>query len=224
MSNLSRTACSLAPAYFHHWRSNSRMSRSRSESSLDEAFGPEARAFAASGRDMVAAPVRARGGWCDLIIGDEPQRCSSQHRSGFGVSPACPRGGPRRVARANMTPMTTSTTLPEDLPPLDVTPGAVRAKPLPADRPVRWGILATGKIATAMVRNLALLDECAVVAVGARRQASADALGAEQRSGGAYGDYRARVEDPGVDVVYVASPHGLHRGHVEVAFEAGKAV
>src|SRR4051812_37588583 len=33
MSNFSRTACSLAPAYFHHWRSKSSISASRSESS-----------------------------------------------------------------------------------------------------------------------------------------------------------------------------------------------
>src|SRR6478672_5737152 len=106
-----------------------------------------------------------------------------------------------------MATMTPRSSLPEDLPPLDVTPGPVRAQPLPADRPVRWGILATGKIATAMVRNLALLDECAVVAVGARRQESADAFAAEHRIGRAYGDY-----------------HALHREHVELAFEAGKAV
>src|SRR4051794_4414405 len=36
MSNLSRTACSLAPAYFHHWRSNSRISLSR----VDRAISP----------------------------------------------------------------------------------------------------------------------------------------------------------------------------------------
>jgi predicted dehydrogenase len=123
-----------------------------------------------------------------------------------------------------MAPMTPPKTLPEDLPPLDVTPGPVRTEPLPADRPVRWGILATGKIATAMVRNLALLDECEVVAVGARRQETADAFAAEHGIGRAYGDYRALVEDPDVDVVYVASPHALHRRHVELAFEAGKAV
>src|SRR3954454_9324380 len=29
MSNRSRIACSLAPAYFHHWRSKARISRSR---------------------------------------------------------------------------------------------------------------------------------------------------------------------------------------------------
>src|SRR4051794_3153322 len=34
MSNSSRMACSLAPAYFHHWRSNAMISRSRSVSSV----------------------------------------------------------------------------------------------------------------------------------------------------------------------------------------------
>jgi predicted dehydrogenase len=116
------------------------------------------------------------------------------------------------------------TTLTDDPGPIAVTPGPVRAEPLPADRPVRWGILATGKIATAFVENLALLDDCEVAAVGARRQESADAFAAEHGVGSAYGDYRALVEDPDVDVVYVATPHALHREHVELAFDAGKPV
>jgi predicted dehydrogenase len=116
------------------------------------------------------------------------------------------------------------TTLTDDAGPTDVTPGPVRAEPLPADRPVRWGILATGKIATAFTENLALLDDCTVAAVGARRQESADAFAAQHGIGSAYGDYRALVEDPDVDVVYVASPHALHREHVELAFDAGKPV
>jgi predicted dehydrogenase len=120
--------------------------------------------------------------------------------------------------------MTTPTSLPTDLPPLDVTPGPVRAEPLPADRPVRWGILATGKIATSFARDLALLDECELAAVGARRQESADAFAATHGAARAYGDYRSLVEDPEVDVVYVATPHSLHREHVELALRAGKAV
>jgi predicted dehydrogenase len=116
------------------------------------------------------------------------------------------------------------TTLPTDLPSLEVPPGPVRAEPLPADRPVRWGILATGKIATAFAGNLALLEECEIAAVGARRQESADAFAAQHGAAKAYGDYRALVEDPDVDVVYVATPHSLHREHVELAFEAGKPV
>jgi len=116
------------------------------------------------------------------------------------------------------------TKLPTDLPPLDVTPGPSRAEPLPGDRPVRWGILATGKIAGSFARDLALLPECEIAAVGARRQESADAFAAEHGAAAAYGDYRALVEDPAVDVVYVATPHALHREHVELAFEAGKPV
>ena len=89
---------------------------------------------------------------------------------------------------------------------------------------MRWGILATGKIAKAFVNDLALLDECEVAAVGSRRQESADAFAAEHGIPAAYGDYRSLVEDPAVDVVYVATPHSMHREHVELAFEAGKAV
>src|SRR4051794_20829960 len=117
-----------------------------------------------------------------------------------------------------------SSTLPDDLPPLDVTPGPTRAEPLPADRPVRWGILATGKIATAFAKDLALLPECEIAAVGARRKDSADAFAATHGAVTAYGDYRSLVEDPDVDVVYVATPHALHREHVELALEAGKPV
>jgi predicted dehydrogenase len=116
------------------------------------------------------------------------------------------------------------TSLTDGLEPLAVSPGPVRAEPLPSDRPVRWGVLATGKIATAFVKNLDLLDECEVAAVGARRRESAEAFAREHGVGTAYGDYRSVVEDPAVDVVYVATPHSLHREHVELALEAGKPV
>ena len=116
------------------------------------------------------------------------------------------------------------TSLPSDLPPLDVAPGPVRAEPLPAGRPVRWGILATGKIARAFVRDVGGLNECDVRAVGSRSQESADAFAEAHGIATAHGDYRSLVEDPDVDVVYVASPHSMHREHVELAFAAGKAV
>ncbi len=116
------------------------------------------------------------------------------------------------------------TTLPTDLPALDVAPGPVRAKPLPQDRPVRWGVIATGKIAHKFVADLAQLEECEVAAVGSRRQESADAFAQTHGIAAAYGDYRSVVEDPDVDVVYIASPHSMHREHVELAFGAGKAV
>jgi len=84
--------------------------------------------------------------------------------------------------------------------------------------------LATGKIASSFATNLALLPECRLAAVGARRLESAQSFAASHGVESAYGDYRAVAEDPAVDVVYVATPHALHEEHVRLAFEAGKPV
>ncbi len=116
------------------------------------------------------------------------------------------------------------TRLPLHLPAPEIVPGPARATPLPPDRPVRWGILAAGKIAGGFASNLALLPDAEVVAVGARRQESADAFAAAHGVRRAYAGYEALVADPEVDVVYVASPHALHREHVLLALEAGKPV
>lgn len=113
-----------------------------------------------------------------------------------------------------------------DLPPLDVTPGPSLAAPLPSDRPVRWGILATGKIARAFAQDLALVPDAELVAVASRRRESAEAFVAEL--GGphtrSYDSYEALVADPDVDVVYVATPHSLHHANTLMAFHAGKPV
>ena len=111
-----------------------------------------------------------------------------------------------------------------DLPPLDVKPGLAVNRPLPADRPVRWGILATGKIAGAYAENLALLPEAEIAAVASRRLESAREFAARHDAAAAYGSYDELVADPDVDVVYVATPHALHRENVLLAFEAGKPV
>jgi predicted dehydrogenase len=115
-----------------------------------------------------------------------------------------------------------------DLPSLDlpaeVSPADVVRAPLPADRPVRWGILATGKIARGFAQNLALLPDARIAAVAARRVDSAREFAAEHGVPTAYGDYASLVADPDVDVVYVATPHSLHKEHVLLALEAGKPV
>jgi predicted dehydrogenase len=94
--------------------------------------------------------------------------------------------------------------------------------------PVRWGILATGKIAHSFARDLALLPDATLAAVGARRLESAEAFAGEFGTADqwptSHGSYAALVEDPQVDVVYVASPHALHHEHVRLALEAGKPV
>ena len=113
------------------------------------------------------------------------------------------------------------------LPPLQVSPGPRLAEPLPAGRPVRWGILATGKIAGSFARALALLPDAELAAVASRTLSRAEEFATSYGGRGtprAYGSYAELVTDPEVDVVYVASPHALHHEHTMLAFEAGKPV
>ena len=89
---------------------------------------------------------------------------------------------------------------------------------------MRWGILATGGIADTFCRDLALLPDAEIAAVGSRRQATADAFAARHGAARAYGSYAALLADPGVDVVYVATPHPFHLDAVLAALDAGRAV
>ncbi|MFC4138948.1 MULTISPECIES: Gfo/Idh/MocA family protein [unclassified Microbacterium] len=88
---------------------------------------------------------------------------------------------------------------------------------------LRWGILATGGIATAFTSDLrtAGLD---VRAVGSRSQESADAFAATFGIPHAHASYEALVADPDVDIVYVSTPHPMHHANARLALENGKHV
>ncbi|MDO9455066.1 Gfo/Idh/MocA family protein [Nocardioides sp.] len=94
------------------------------------------------------------------------------------------------------------------------------------ERTIRWGILATGKIARKVATDLALVPGAELVAVGSRSPGSAAEFAASYGgpSTRAHGSYEELVADPDVEVVYVASPHSLHLEHARLAFEAGKHV
>lgn len=90
--------------------------------------------------------------------------------------------------------------------------------------PLRWGILGPGGIARTMVRDLQARTRQEVVAVGSRDAGRAEAFAAEFGVSTAYGSYAALVADPGVDIVYVATPHSAHAEHALLALRAGKPV
>lgn len=92
------------------------------------------------------------------------------------------------------------------------------------ERPIRWGILATGKIAESFATDLALLDDHTLAAVGSRRQEAADEFGGRHGAARMYGSYEGVIDDPDVDVVYIATPHSRHLDDVIACFEAGKPV
>jgi predicted dehydrogenase len=90
--------------------------------------------------------------------------------------------------------------------------------------PVRWGILATGGIARSFADDLRQLPDAEIVAVGSRSPASAEAFAGAMGVPHAHGSYAELVADPDVDVIYVSTPHPLHREATLLAIEHGKAV
>lgn len=93
-----------------------------------------------------------------------------------------------------------------------------------AARPIRWGILATGKIAHNFASDLALLPDAQLSAVGSRSRDGAEAFAREHGIDRAYASYEQLAADAELDVVYVATPHSRHIADVMTCFEAGKAV
>jgi predicted dehydrogenase len=89
---------------------------------------------------------------------------------------------------------------------------------------LRWGLLGTGLIAAAFATDLALSDSGVVAAVGSRSQESAERFAKAHRVSRAHASYEALVGDPEVDIVYVATPHPMHRDNALLALEAGKPV
>lgn len=105
------------------------------------------------------------------------------------------------------------------------------ADPLAASGPrLRWGVVATGHIARRVVAQLVQLHDADLVAVSSRDGARARSFGDEFGAARAYGDadgvagFRRLADDPAVDVVYVATPHGQHHEVARTLLEGGKHV
>jgi len=88
----------------------------------------------------------------------------------------------------------------------------------------RWGILGTGKIARQFAEGLKILPETTLAAVGSRTAEQASAFGSQLNIPIRHSSYEALVNDPNVDIVYVATPHSCHKENTLLALSAGKSV
>lgn len=88
-----------------------------------------------------------------------------------------------------------------------------------------WAILGTGRFAAGRAAPaLNKAHGCRAVAVISRDHARAEAFAAEYGIPRAYDDLRAALADPGVDAVWVATPHARHHADVLAAARAGRHV
>ncbi len=92
---------------------------------------------------------------------------------------------------------------------------------------LHWGILGSGRIAHTFAGALATTASGTLVAVAARDGERAAQFAAEVNAADdvhAHAGYDALLADPGVDAVYVATPHSHHAEWTIRALEAGKHV
>ena len=89
--------------------------------------------------------------------------------------------------------------------------------------PIRLGAVGLGRGFALTARAFAAHDGIELVAAATRSAASRAAF-AQTFGGTAYASYADLLADGRVEMVYVATPHGLHRDHVCAALEAGKDV
>lgn len=90
--------------------------------------------------------------------------------------------------------------------------------------PLRWGVLAPGGIAGSFVRALRAHTRQQVVACGSRSAARAEEFARTHGVERAHASYEALLADPGVEAVYIASPHSRHAEQALAAIAAGKHV
>ena len=93
---------------------------------------------------------------------------------------------------------------------------------------IRWGILGTGRIAHDFANALKDTPGAVLAAVGSRSVESAAAFGREfgnaQGQPAAYGSYQELADAPGIDIIYIGTPHPMHAENAILALNGGKAV
>ncbi len=89
---------------------------------------------------------------------------------------------------------------------------------------IRWGILGGGKIANKFANDLKFVADAELTAVASRNPARSAAFMKAHAPVHVFDSYEALVQCADVDVIYVATPHGMHYEHVMLCLRHQKAV
>lgn len=89
---------------------------------------------------------------------------------------------------------------------------------------MKFSILGPGGIANQLAAAVKGLDEVEAYAVGSRSLVRAEQFAEKWGFQKAYGSYEEMLEDPEVELVYVATPHSHHYQYAKMCLEHGKHV
>src|SRR5210317_1918556 len=87
-----------------------------------------------------------------------------------------------------------------------------------------WAVLGCGHIAKKFSTDLKRLPNANLYAAASRNLNRAQAFASEVGFKKAYGSYEEMVNDPKVDVVYIATPHSHHHEYALLCLNHKKAV
>ena len=89
---------------------------------------------------------------------------------------------------------------------------------------MKVGIIGAGRIAANMAKTLDGMDDAAAYAIAARNLDRAQKFAKEWGFEKAYGSYEELVNDPEVELIYIATPHPFHIEHAKLCINHGKPV
>ena len=89
---------------------------------------------------------------------------------------------------------------------------------------LNFAILGAGSIAASMADTILRMDSVLPYAVASRETEKAQRFAQQYGVEKAYGSYREMIEDPNVDLVYIATPHSHHAEQMRLCIEGGKSI
>ena len=98
---------------------------------------------------------------------------------------------------------------------------------VPADRPLRFGVIGAGKVFDRWMKDLLRVPEACGISVAGLYDGAPELARAKAETFGiprCFSSYQELLADPEIDAVYVATPNHLHAPHAIEALAAGKHV
>ena len=86
------------------------------------------------------------------------------------------------------------------------------------------GFIGAGRIANTLASTMARMEDVNLYGVAARDLERAQAFAAQYGFDKAYGSYEEMLQDPNVELVYIATPHSHHAEHMKLCIAHGKNI
>jgi predicted dehydrogenase len=89
---------------------------------------------------------------------------------------------------------------------------------------INWGIIGPGSIAEVFADALTVSDKGQLYAVASRNVERARVFAEKYNAVEIYNSYQTLIDDPNVDIIYIATPQSHHYQQAKLCLQAGKAL